>query len=69
MTMALVRVKPNESFEHALRRFLNICKRDGVLSDIKAHDHYEKPSERRKRRAKLARRRMLKTQAREREES
>lgn len=63
--MAQVRVKTNESFEHALRRFVNYCKRDGILADIKAHDHYEKPSEKRKRRAKQARRRFLKAKFRE----
>jgi small subunit ribosomal protein S21 len=60
MNMAHVRVSSDESFEHALRRFINYCRRDGILSDIKAHDHYEKPSDRRKRRAKEARRRLLK---------
>lgn len=58
--MAQVRVKSSESFEHALRRFVNYCKRDGILADIRAHDHYEKPSEKRKRKLKSARRRVLK---------
>lgn len=65
MNMAHVRVNSDESFEHALRRFINYCKRDGILSDIKAHDHYEKPSDRRKRKAKQARRRLLKLRFRE----
>ena len=58
--MPEVRVKSNESFEHALRRFVNSCKREGIIADIKAHSHFEKPSDRRKRKAKAARRRMLK---------
>ena len=65
MNMALVRIHSDESFEHALRRFINYCRRDGILSDIKAHDHYEKPSDRRKRRAKEARSRILKLRFRE----
>jgi small subunit ribosomal protein S21 len=62
MTMAQVRVRSDESFEHALRRFVTSCKRDGILADIKAHLHYEKPSDRRKRRAQQARRRFMKAQ-------
>lgn len=58
--MAQVRVRSNESFEHALRRFVTSCKRDGILAEIKSHQHYEKPSERRKRRQNQARRRLLK---------
>ena len=60
MIMAQVRIKSNESFEHALRRFVNYCKRDGILADFKSHQHFEKPSERRKRKLKSARRRVLK---------
>ena len=65
MSMAQVRVRENEPFEQALRRFVNFCKRDGILSDIRAHDHFEKPSEKRKRKLKAARRRMLKVKWRE----
>ena len=63
--MAQVRVRNDESFEHALRRFVNFCKRDGILADFKSHQHYEKPSERRKRRAKQALRRFLKARHRD----
>lgn len=65
MNMAQVRVRANESFEQALRRFVNFCKRDGILSDIRAHDHFEKPSEKRKRKLKAAQRRLLKVRWRE----
>jgi len=58
--MPEVRVRSNETFEHALRRFINSCKREGVIADIKAHRHFEKPSDRKKRKAKAARRRLLK---------
>ena len=67
--MAEVMVRGNESFEHALRRFVTFCKKDGVLSDFKAHQHFEKPSERRKRKRKAARRRILKAQAKQNESS
>jgi small subunit ribosomal protein S21 len=53
-----VRVKEGESFESALRRFKKKCEKAGILSDIRKHQHFEKPSERRKRKAAAARRKM-----------
>ena len=42
-------VKDHESFESALRRFKKVCERDGRLSEYKRHQHFEKPSERKRR--------------------
>jgi small subunit ribosomal protein S21 len=53
-----IRVKDNESFESALRRFKKKCEKAGILSDLRKHQHFEKPSERRKRKANAARRKM-----------
>lgn len=50
-----VRVGKDESLDSALRRFKRQVKRSGVLSEAKRHEHYEKPSA--KRRRKAARRR------------
>jgi small subunit ribosomal protein S21 len=47
-----VRVKPDEPFEKALRRFKKKCNKEGIMQRIKEIKHYEKPSE--KRRRKLA---------------
>ena len=54
--MTEVRVKENESFERALRRFKKRCEKAGILSDLRKHRHFEKPSERRKRKANAAKR-------------
>jgi small subunit ribosomal protein S21 len=54
--MTGVRVRDDESFEKALRRFNKFCEKTGILSDIKKHQHFEKPSERRKRKLNAARR-------------
>jgi small subunit ribosomal protein S21 len=51
-----VRIRDDESFEKALRRFNKFCEKAGILSDIKKHQHYEKPSEARKRKMAAARR-------------
>jgi small subunit ribosomal protein S21 len=44
----------NENFERALRRFKKQCEKAGILSDLRKHRHYEKPSERRKRKMHAA---------------
>jgi len=54
--MPSVRVRDNENFEKALRRFTKACEKTGLLSEIKKHQHFEKPSERRKRKLEAARR-------------
>jgi small subunit ribosomal protein S21 len=54
--MPSVRVRENESFEKALRRFTKACEKTGLMSEIKKHQHFEKPSERRKRKLEAARR-------------
>src|SRR5689334_10711731 len=44
----------DENFERALKRFKKKCERAGILSDLRKHRHYEKPSERRKRKMNAA---------------
>lgn len=47
--MSKVEVGENESLEKALRRFKKKIEREGVLKQLKARKHYEKPSERKRR--------------------
>ncbi|HNW58061.1 MAG TPA: 30S ribosomal protein S21 [bacterium] len=61
-----VRIRENEPFERALKRFTKACEKAGLMSDIKKHQHFEKPSERRKRKLNAARRKMRKLQMMER---
>jgi len=49
--MAQVQVKPSESIDSALRRFKKQIQESGVLKDAREHEHYEKPSERRRKAA------------------
>jgi small subunit ribosomal protein S21 len=58
-----IRVKDNESFEGALRRFKKKCEKAGILSDVRRKQYFEKPSERKKRKNNAARRKMMKLQA------
>ncbi len=55
--MSEVRVRENEPLDRALRRFKRECAKDGILTEIKRHEYYEKPSERKKRKQKAARKR------------
>lgn len=58
--MAEVIIGKNESIDNALRRFKKMVEREGILSEIKKRNYYEKPSERKKKRARAARIRSMK---------
>jgi small subunit ribosomal protein S21 len=55
-----IRVRENDTFETALRRFKKQCEKAGILSELRKREHYEKPSVKKKRKALAARKRMLK---------
>ncbi len=52
--MPIVRVKENEPFDVALRRFKRSCEKAGVLSEVRRRESYEKPTTVRKRKAAAA---------------
>ena len=58
--MAQVIVRENESLESALKRFKRSCARDGVMSELRKREHYEKPSVRRKKKSEAARKKAKK---------
>ncbi|NMB25484.1 MAG: 30S ribosomal protein S21 [Firmicutes bacterium] len=55
--MAQVRVGKDESLDRALRRFKRQCRMSGIMSEARKHEHYEKPSVRRKKKSEAARKR------------
>lgn len=59
--MPEVIIGENESFQSAFRRFKKKCEKAGILSDLKRHRHFEKPSERRKRKLNAAKRKARRT--------
>ena len=63
--MPAVRVKENEPFEVALRRFKRTCEKAGVLSDVWKREFFEKPSQERKRKKAAAVKRHAKKLSRE----
>ena len=56
--MAQVQVRQNESLDSALRRFKKQIQQTGILKEAREHEHYEKPSDK-KRKAEAARKRKL----------
>ena len=58
--MPTIRVKENEPFEVALRRFKRSCEKADVLTEVRHREFNEKPTEERKRKAAAARKRSLK---------
>jgi len=63
--MPSVRVKENEPFEVALRRFKRSCEKAGVLAEVRRREFYEKPTWERKRKAAAAVKRWQKKLSRE----
>ena len=52
--MPHVRVKENEPFEVAMRRFKRSSEKAGVLAEVRRREFYEKPTWERKRKAAAA---------------
>ena len=52
--MPTVRVKENEPFEVALRRFKRTVEKTGLLTELRAREYYEKPTTERKRKLAAA---------------
>ena len=52
--MPIIKVRENEPFDVALRRFKRSCEKAGILADVRAREFYEKPTWIRKRKAAAA---------------
>lgn len=57
--MSGITVKNGEPYESFIRRFRRACERAGILREVKRREYFEKPSQRRKRKAAEARRKAL----------
>ena len=58
--MPSIRVRESDSFENALKRFKKQCEKEGILSEVKKREHYEKPSVKKKKKAIAARKKAAK---------
>jgi small subunit ribosomal protein S21 len=55
-----VYLSDNDTIESALKKFKKACEREGILSELKKREFYEKPSIKRKKKAIAARKRLMK---------
>jgi len=62
--MPVIKIRDNEPFEVAMKRFKKQCEKAWVLSEVKRREYYDKPSVRKKKKAAAARKRALKKQRR-----
>jgi small subunit ribosomal protein S21 len=58
--MPVIKIRDNEPFEVAIKRFKKQCEKAGILSELKRREYYDKPSVRKKKKAAAARKRALK---------
>ena len=52
--MTSIKVKENEPFEVAMRRFKRYIEKTGILTELRAREFYEKPTTERKRKLAAA---------------
>jgi len=50
-----IEIRKDESFESALRRFKKKIEQEGILREVRDRKHYEKPSERKRKKTKVRR--------------
>ena len=60
--MGQVVVEENEPIDKALKLFKKECQKSGIPAELRRREHYEKPSERRKRKLEAARRKARRRQ-------
>ncbi|NOX93156.1 MAG: 30S ribosomal protein S21 [Gammaproteobacteria bacterium] len=63
--MPNVRVRENEPFDIALRRFKRSCEKAGVLTEVRRREFYEKPTQARQRKMAAAIKRQMKKTSRD----
>jgi small subunit ribosomal protein S21 len=63
--MPSIRLKENENFEYALRRFKRAVDKAGIITEARAREFYEKPTQIRKRKSAAAVKRTMKRSHRE----
>ncbi len=54
MVVSEIKVRKGENIDKALRRLKKKMDREGIMREIRAHRHYEKPSEKKRRKSARA---------------
>lgn len=60
--MGQVLVEENEAIDKVLKRFKKECQKSGIPAELRRREHYEKPSERKKRKIEASRRKARRRQ-------
>ncbi|GAB4390721.1 MAG: hypothetical protein Kow0025_24660 [Thermodesulfovibrionales bacterium] len=58
--MPSIRVQEGGSLESALKKFKRQCEKEGILSEVRKREHFEKPSVKKKKKALAARKKAAK---------
>jgi small subunit ribosomal protein S21 len=58
--LPVVRVRENEPLEKVLRNFKRQCDKEGIISDVKKREFYDKPSVKKKKKTIAARKKAAK---------
>ncbi len=58
--MPVIKVRDNEPFEIAMKRFKKTVEKAGVLTELRRREYFDKPSVRRKKKEAAARKRAAK---------
>jgi len=58
--MAEMRVRESDSLKNSLKRIKKQCEKEGILSEVKKREHYDKPSVKKKKKAIAARKKAAK---------
>ena len=58
--MPRIEVRKGEGLEKALRKFKTKLRREGLMDEVKKREHYQKPSQKRRKQAEEARRKEIK---------
>tara|TARA_B100000959_G_C14956771_1_gene614079 strand:- start:332 stop:547 length:216 start_codon:yes stop_codon:yes gene_type:complete len=67
--LPLVKLKDNEYFDYALRRFKRSCEKAGIINEYRKREFYEKPTQEKQRKKAAASKREKKRVSRERNRS
>lgn len=58
--MTHIKIREGDNIEHAIKKFKKSCEKEGILTELKKRECYEKPSVRRKKKKLNAIKRILK---------
>jgi small subunit ribosomal protein S21 len=58
--MPVIKLKDNEPFEVAMKRFKKQVEKAGILTELRRREYFDKPSVRKKKKAAAAKKRALK---------